>query len=135
LRDEGNVPMVLVSHSVPEIARLATFIVVLSDGSVTASGPAADVLRHPKLFPHAGLVEAGALVETRVYRHDESYGLTLLQAAVGILTVSRLDLSVGTPVRVRLRARDIILSLEPPEGISALNVLPGVVVALEEAEG
>jgi len=74
-------------------------------------------------------------VETRVLRHEEAYGLTVLQAAAGTLTVSRVDLPVGTPVRVRLRARDIILSLTVPEGISALNVLPGVVVAIEEAEG
>jgi len=135
LRDEGNVPMVLVSHSVPEIARLATTIVVLSDGRVTASGPAPEILRHTRFFPHAGLVEAGALVETRVLRHEEAYGLTVLRAAAGDLTVSRIDLPVGAPVRVRLRARDIILSLAPPEGLSALNVLPGTVTGLEEADG
>lgn len=135
LRDEGEVPMVLVSHSVAEIARLATTIVVLGNGRVAASGPAPEILRHTKFFPHAGPAEAGALVETRVLRHDEAFGLTVLQAAAGPLTVSRLDLPAGAPVRVRLRARDIILSLAPPEGISALNVLPGTVAALEETDG
>ncbi len=135
LRDEGNVPMVLVSHSVPEIARLATSIVVLNNGQVTASGPASDILRHTKFFPQAGPVEAGALVETRVLRHEDEYGLTVLQAAAGTLMVARLDLPAGAPVRVRLRARDIILSLGAPEGLSALNVLPGVVSALDEGEG
>lgn len=135
LRDEGNVPMVLVSHSVPEIARLATSIVVLSNGQVTASGPASEILRHTRLFPQTGPAEAGALVETRVLRHEEAYGLTILQAAAGMLTVSRLALPVGAPVRVRLRARDIILSLDPPQGLSALNVLPGIITALEEVGG
>ncbi|WP_091134287.1 molybdenum ABC transporter ATP-binding protein [Microvirga guangxiensis] len=134
LRDEGNVPMVLVSHSVPEIARLATSIVVLNNGQVTASGPASDILRHTKFFPQSGPIEAGALVETRVLRHEEPYGLTVLQAAAGTLTVARLDLPVDAPVRVRLRARDIILSLSPPEGLSALNVLPGLIAAMEEGE-
>ncbi|WP_134496453.1 molybdenum ABC transporter ATP-binding protein [Microvirga pakistanensis] len=135
LRDEGNVPMVLVSHSVPEIARLATSIVVLNNGRIVASGPASDILRHTRFFPQAGPVEAGALVETHVLRHEEAFGLTVLQAAAGPLTVSRLDLPVGSPVRVRLRARDVILSLTPLEGVSALNVLPGIVAALEEAGG
>ena len=135
LRDEGNVPMVLVSHSVPEIARLATSIVVLSNGQVTASGPASDILRHTKHFPHIGPAEAGALVETRVLRHEEAYGLTVLQAAAGILTVSRLDLPIHAPVRVRLRARDIMLSLASPEGLSALNVLPGTIASIEEPGG
>ncbi|PVE25476.1 molybdenum ABC transporter ATP-binding protein [Microvirga sp. KLBC 81] len=135
LRDEGNVPMVLVSHSVPEIARLATSVVILNDGQVTAFGPASDILRHARLFPHTGPAETGALVTARVLRHEEAYGLTVLQAAAGTLTVSRLDLPVGASVRVRLRARDIILSLDPPEGLSALNVLPGIISAIEEPVG
>lgn len=135
LRDEGNVPMVLVSHSVPEIARLATSIVVLNDGQVTAFGPASDILKHARLFPRTGPAETGALVEARVLRHEEAYGLTVLQAAAGTLTVSRLDLPVGASVRVRLRARDIILSLIPPESVSALNVLPGIISALEDSSG
>lgn len=134
LRDEGNVPMVLVSHSVPEIARLATSVVVLNDGRATASGSASEILRHTRLFPRGGPVEAGALVETHVLGHDEAYGLTLLQAAAGILTVSRLDLPVGSSIRVRLRARDIMLSLAPLEGTSALNVLPGTITAIEAVD-
>lgn len=135
LRDEGHVPMVLVSHSVPEIARLATTIVILNGGQVAASGSAPDILRHTRLFPHTGPVEAGALVEARVLRHEEAYDLTILQVAAGTLTVSRLDLPVGAPVRVRLRARDIILSLDAPQGLSALNVLPGTIAGIDEATG
>ena len=42
LRDETKVPIVYVSHSVAEVARLATDVVVLSDGKVAAVGPTAD---------------------------------------------------------------------------------------------
>lgn len=135
LRDDGGVPIVLVSHSVAEIARLATSIVVLSEGSVSASGPASDILRHTNLFTQAGLAEAGALIDAQVLRHEDSFGLTVLQAKAGTLTVPRLDRPVGTELRVRLRARDIILSLQKPVGMSALNVLPGLVSSIEDAEG
>lgn len=135
LRDEGGVPIVLVSHSVAEIARLATSIVVLSEGRVAASGPAAEILRHTSLFAQTGLAEAGALIEAKVLRHEDSFGLTVLQAGAGLLTVPRLERPAGTRLRVRLRARDIILSLRKPEGLSALNVLPGVISSIEDAEG
>lgn len=135
LRDEGGVPIVLVSHSVAEIARLATSVVILADGRVTASGPTDEILRHTNLFPHAGPAEAGALIETRVLRHEEAFGLTVLQAKAGPLTVPHLDLAVGAPMRVRLRARDIILSLRPPEGLSALNILPGTIRSIDMSEG
>jgi molybdate transport system ATP-binding protein len=135
LRDEGGVPIVLVSHSVAEIARLATFVVVLSEGRVMASGPAAEVLRHTSFFAQGGLAEAGALIEARVSRHDDAYDLTELQARAGTLSVPRLPHPLGTSLRVRLRARDIILSLKAPEGLSALNVLPGFISSIEDAEG
>ena len=44
LRDEAGIPIVYVSHAVAEVARLATDVVVLADGRVVASGPAAEVL-------------------------------------------------------------------------------------------
>ena len=135
LRDEGEVPIVLVSHSVAEIARLATFVVVLSEGRVTASGPAADILRHPHLFAQPGFAEAGALIEAQILRHEDFFGLTVLQAKAGPLTVPRLMHPVGTGLRVRLRARDIMLSLQKPVGMSALNVLPGLISSIESAEG
>jgi molybdate transport system ATP-binding protein len=135
LRDEGGVPIVLVSHSVAEIARLATSIVVLSNGSVTASGPASDILRHTNLFVQTGLAEAGALIDAQVLRHEDLFGLTVLQTKAGTLTVPRLPYPLGTGLRVRLRARDIILSLQKPVGMSALNVLPGFISLIEDAEG
>jgi molybdate transport system ATP-binding protein len=134
LRDEGGVPIILVSHSVAEIARLATGIVVLSEGRVTASGPAGDILRHTGLLPQTGTTEAGALVETRVLRHEDAYGLTVLEAKAGPLFVPRIDLPVGSRLRVHLRARDIILSLNPPEGMSALNVLQGTILSIDEPD-
>jgi molybdate transport system ATP-binding protein len=135
LRDEGGVPIVLVSHSVAEIARLATSVVVLSEGRVIASGTASEILRHTSLFRQPGPAEAGALIEGRVLRHEESYELTVLQTRAGSLTVPRLDHPIGAPLRIRLRARDIMLSIRPPEGLSALNVLKGQVSAIGEASG
>jgi molybdate transport system ATP-binding protein len=135
LRDESGVPIVLVSHSVAEIARLATSVIVLSEGRVMASGPATEVLRHTSFFAQEGRAEAGALIEAQVSRHDEAYDLTVLRARAGTLSVPRLPHPVGTSLRVRMRARDIILSLKAPEGLSALNVLPGFISSIDDAEG
>lgn len=135
LRDEGGVPIIFVSHSVAEIARLAVSIVVLDHGRVVATGPAAEIMRHTSLFPQTGLAEAGALLETRVLHHEDSYGLTVLQSRAGMLTVPRLDMPPGTGLRVRLRARDIMLSLKEPEDLSALNVLPGTIVSTDDVDG
>jgi molybdate transport system ATP-binding protein len=135
LRDELRVPIVYVSHSIAEVARLATTLVVLSDGEVAAIGPTAEVMGRLDLFPLTGRAEAGAILATRVAEHDLNFDLTVLKAAAGDLRIPRLDLPVGTALRVRIRARDVMIALTPPEGLSALNVLPGTVAELAGGDG
>lgn len=135
LRDDAGVPIVYVSHSVAEVARLANGVVVLSDGRVVAAGPAEEVMGRIDLFPATGRAEAGAMLDAVVRRHDETYALSVLQAAGVELTVPRLGQAPGEAVRVWVRARDVMLSLEPPRAVSAQNVIPAVVGELADHPG
>jgi molybdate transport system ATP-binding protein len=135
LRDETRIPIVYVSHQVAEVARLATILVVLSEGRVAAVGPTAAIMGRIDLFPLTGRAEAGAILSTRVAEHDLRFGLTTLRAAAGDLRVPYTDLRLGEPLRVRIRARDVMIALEPPHGLSALNVLPGTVAEIGQADG
>src|SRR5882757_75320 len=136
LRDEAQVPIVYVSHSLPEVARLATTVVMLIDGRIAAVGSPTEVLgRSDLIAPHAA-AEAGALIEASVSGHDSSFGLTSLSSRAGLIQAPQLDLPIGTPVRLRIRARDVMIATTRPDGLSALNVLPGVIRALDQtAEG
>ena len=124
LRDQAGIPIVYVSHSVTEVARLATTVVILSEGRVTAVGPVLDIL------PLADAGDAGSVLDATVARHDEAFQLTVLASAAGELQVPRLAAPVGSAVRAYIRARDVMISLRPPEEISALNVLPGRIAAV-----
>ncbi len=95
----------------PRSTRLATTMVVLSDGRVAAVGPAAAVMGRLDLFPLTGRAEAGAILATRVAAHDAAFGLTVLRAAAGELRVPHLDMPVGAALRVRIRARDVMIAL------------------------
>jgi molybdate transport system ATP-binding protein len=123
LRDIG-VPILYVSHSVAEVARLATTVVLLADGTVTAVGPVSDIL------PLADSGDGGSVVEAQVARHDEEFQLTTLSSRAGELHVPKLTAPVGAPVRAYIRSRDVMLSLRPPLDISAMNVLAGTVASL-----
>ena len=107
-----------------EVARLATTVVILTEGRVTAVGPVADILAQ------ADTADGGSVLEAAVVRHDEAFQLSVLSSAAGELQVPRLSAPVGAPVRAYIRARDVMLSLKPPEEISALNVLAGRVAAI-----
>ena len=128
LRDEAGLPILYVSHSVAEVARLATTVVILSEGKVTAVGPVADILA----IADSG--DGGSVIDARVARHDGPFQLTVLTSRAGELQVPRLNAPIGAAVRAYIRARDVMLSLEPPRQISALNVLAGRVVAVVPTE-
>jgi molybdate transport system ATP-binding protein len=133
LRDEYDIPIVYVSHSFPEVSRLANTVAVLRGGRLLAFGDPAEVLSRAELVPHDAVEEAGALIEARICAHDTDFGLTMLESPAGLVRVPRLDLPVGTSVRVRFRARDVMVATAPPAGLSALNVFAGKVTALRES--
>ncbi len=127
LRDELRVPIVYVSHSVAEVARLATTLVTVEGGRITACGPPESVMSQLNDVGLTGVAEAGSIIEGRVAGHDELYHLTRLETKAGPLQVVRSGLSVGMRTRVRILARDVLVSLEAPVGVSALNILPGTI--------
>ncbi|WP_435312674.1 molybdenum ABC transporter ATP-binding protein [Primorskyibacter sedentarius] len=131
---EGGVPILYVTHAVAEVARLASHLVLLENGQVLRSGPAAKLMADPVLVPHMGVRDAGALLTARVVAHHPD-GLTELDAPGGRLFLPGVHRAAGDPLRVRILAQDVILSRARPEGLSALNILEGTISALHRGGG
>ncbi|TNF58553.1 MAG: molybdenum ABC transporter ATP-binding protein [Rhodobacteraceae bacterium] len=134
LRDRLDLPILYVSHSVPEVARLATTLVVMEAGRVVRAGPAAQVLSDPGMVRQFGVREAGAVLPARVLAHHAD-GLSELDISGGRLLVPRMQAAPGSTTRVRVLAQDVILSRVAPQGLSALNVLETRVTGLREGSG
>ncbi|WP_425097653.1 molybdenum ABC transporter ATP-binding protein [Tropicibacter sp. S64] len=133
LRDEASVPILYVSHAPAEVARLATSVVALQDGRVARQGPAAEVLGDASVLP-TGVRGAGAVLQAVVVAHHDD-GLSELDAGGVRLHLPRLRQAVGTRLRVRIPAQEVILSRGRPDGLSALNIIPGTVEAIREGGG
>jgi molybdate transport system ATP-binding protein len=101
-------------------------VVILSEGKVTAVGPVGDIL------PLAEASDGGSVIEAVVARHDDAFQLTTLTSRVGELQVPRLAAAAGSTVRAYIRSRDVMLSLQRPVEISALNVLAGQVAQITD---
>jgi molybdate transport system ATP-binding protein len=123
MHDELDVPIIYVSHSPDEVARLADHLVLLEEGSVIASGATGEMLTRLDL-PLARGEDAEALVEAVVAGHDDEYALTYLDFSGGRFTVSQKPLEIGQPVRLRVVARDVSLTLEHQTDTSILNIFP-----------
>jgi molybdate transport system ATP-binding protein len=129
LRDELRIPMLYVTHSGDEVARLADHLVLLDAGRVRAAGPLAQTLGRVDLPAIPG-EEAGALLHGVVGERDTRWQLARVDFAGGALWVADAGLAPGTPVRVRVMARDVSLALAPPQESSIQNVLSCVVRAV-----
>ena len=132
LHSDLALPVVYVSHSLSEVARLADYMVWMEQGRVSAQGPLAEVLSRFDLEA-AEAEEAGVVIDAVVAVHDEKYHLTGIESPWGRLWVKKMDAAVGQRARVRLPARDISLSLLPERASSILNVWSAQVVSIGDA--
>jgi molybdate transport system ATP-binding protein len=129
LHRELQIPVVYVTHALDEVARLADHLVLLANGRVEACGPAAETLIRSDLSLARG-DDASAILDGTVGVQDAAYRLTRIDSPAGYLWVAELPLPIGSPVRLRVLARDISLALAPPRETSILNVLPATVSGL-----
>jgi molybdate transport system ATP-binding protein len=134
LRDQLSIPMVYVSHQFDEVLRLATHVVLMDSGRVLAQGTLNEVSLVPALRDIVGADSVGAVLDGVVTGVAAAGGMADLRVGSGVLNVGVRGVGVGERVRVQLLARDIILAVEAPRGLSVRNELRGVVVALVDDE-
>ncbi|KQN53382.1 molybdenum ABC transporter ATP-binding protein [Pseudomonas sp. Leaf48] len=135
LHDELEIPVLYVSHSQDEVARLADHIVLLSDGKALASGPIGQTLARLDL-PLAQGDDAGVVIEGHVSAYDANYQLLSLQLPDCALSirVPHTRMEVGQSLRCKVQARDVSLSLHSVEQSSILNRLPVTVISEMNAD-
>ena len=131
LQDELAIPILYVSHYPDEVARLADQLALMETGRIKAAGPIAEMLTRSDL-PLAHSREAESIIEAKVVGHDDAYHLTYLEFAGGQFTVPHNELLEGQLVRLRVRARDVSLTLVQQTNTSILNIFPARVEELLE---
>lgn len=124
LRRTLDLPILYVSHAENEVARLADDVVLLKNGRVVAQGPVHTALAH------ADMARPQSVVQLTLQAHHED-GLSELTAHGHSLWVPRQPHAVGTAVRVRIAAQDVMLALHCPRDVSALNVLPTSILGMD----
>ena len=132
LAGDFGVPMLYVTHNVDEVARLASSMVLLDEGRMEAMGGVAEVLERVELWPITGRLEAGSILEA--IAGESRDGMTSLDVQGETLRVPAIGVAAGTPVHLRVQARDVAIARERPGQLSIRNVLPARLVKIEFAE-
>lgn len=124
LHRELSIPMLLVTHALPELARFADHIVQLQAGRVTAAGPLTALL--PRL---GGPGEALAVLEGIVTTLDPAHALMSVDTPFGPLWTAH-TAPPGTRVRLQIAAREVSLARAIDPDSSILNQVPVLLTQL-----
>ena len=125
LQAELSLPIVCVTHLVPEALELTEHLVLLDRGVVAAHGQLADVLRTPGAFGLTHGLGLENLLEVEVVGHGD--GTTRARLGAHELVLPHTDLSPGQRGHVTVRPEDVLLAAAPLIGVSARNALSGEV--------
>ncbi|MBN9510124.1 MAG: molybdenum ABC transporter ATP-binding protein [Alphaproteobacteria bacterium] len=130
-----RLPILYVTHALDEVAQLADSVVLLAAGRVVAAGPL-DAIAARADTPLALRDDAGAVLTCRVAEHDTARRLSRLERDGLSLLVPGQAAPLGSLVRVRVPAREVILARMEAAAIGAAlslhNILPGTVRAIAE---
>lgn len=131
LHDELEIPILYVSHSPDEVARLADYIVAMDNGKVVAHGGLSETLTRLDLPIRLG-EDAGAVIDVVVGEVDSQWHLARLDFDGGSLWTPDRGLPIGRSARVRVLARDVSLANGQPVSSSIQNLLTGHVVEIAD---
>jgi len=128
-----QVPILYVTHSLKEAFALGERVMVLERGRIIADGAPHAVLAAPRQETLAQLAGFENLFDAEVLAlHPDQGTMTCRLAGGAQLEVPLTRMDAGARCRIAIRAGDILLARSRPEGLSARNLLPGRVIAVEQ---
>jgi molybdate transport system ATP-binding protein len=137
---EHRVPILYVTHSREEVFALGERVLVLDHGRIIAQGTPHEVLRAPLQETVAQLAGFENIFDATVESIHEDRGTMTCwlvadeRGSSVLLETPLIRAETGSPLRVGIRAGDILLAIVPPTGLSARNIIPGKLVSLQQRD-
>ncbi len=122
-----QVPIVYVSHSRDEVARLSNDVVLIDRDRGVITGNTFDIFSDLSL-PLASSVNAKSVIQAQLIQHDEQHHLSLLKSDIGDLYVRKLTVALGSSIKLGIRAADVSIALSELHQTSILNVIDSEIV-------
>jgi molybdate transport system ATP-binding protein len=124
-------PILYVTHAMDEAARLSQRLLLLQQGRCAALGVTAQILARLDVAQEQG-DGAGAILDGVAQAADAAYGLMAVRFGNGLAGCIQClqtapPRAAGSPVRLRILARDVSGSLTSAPDTSILNIVPATV--------
>jgi molybdate transport system ATP-binding protein len=136
VRDEFSIPMIYVTHNLTEVLTLADWVLMIRRGQLIAQGVPREVLRSTHAITQIEDEEIENVFTVTFIDSDAEAGRTRVRFESGQeLLIPYFSRPERRLLQIRINADDVLVGTQRPEGISAGNVLPGVVRGIERLNG
>jgi molybdate transport system ATP-binding protein len=133
-----RIPILYVTHSREEVFALGERVILLDAGRIVAQGTPHEVMMAPTQETVAQLAGFENTFDCVIDAVLPERGTMMCriagEGAPMVLETPLVRGGVGMPMRVGVRAGDILLATSPPVGLSARNVIPGRIVSLDQRD-
>jgi molybdate transport system ATP-binding protein len=138
IRSRLHIPMLIISHDLPDLLQLTSVLLLINKGKVTGHGKIEDLVFKENLF---SLVKASGMVSVLdlIVTGREGRDTLVLKDKTGdslFYAVCREgEVSEKTEIKASIAPEDIILSKKPVYDTSARNVIAGKVSRILDSPG
>ena len=136
VRDEFDIPMIYVTHNLTEVLTLADWVLMIRQGRLVTQGVPKEALRSIQAIMQLPEDQFDNVFTVTFVESDAEAGRTKVRLQTGQeLFIPYLSVPENKTIQIRISADDILVAIKPPEGISAGNILPGIVRRIDAIDG
>jgi molybdate transport system ATP-binding protein len=136
VRDELTIPMIYVTHDPVEVLSLADWVIMLNQGRVVAEGVPQDVFTSGAVLAELDRDQLENVFDAVLVDSSSKDGRSRVRLASGVeIFIPYTARERGSALQVGIRADDILVAIQRPEGLSAGNVIAGTVRRMESLPG
>ncbi len=125
VKDEINIPMIYVSHTIGEILQLTDRLVVLENGKVLGHGSFLEVMKEERILNLAKSLGLENVISGTVERHNKGAGITVVRINHHKFNLPISPSQSGEKVFISVRPEEIVLANRPVFGTSIQNQIEG----------
>ena len=122
-----GIPTIMVTHDRDDVLILGHRVLLIDNGRIVAGGDPINVLRQSGMYNVTRQVGVENLFHARIVERFPDEGTMVCVVDSCRFTLALLDLPENGMIRIGLSPSDVLLAIDEPRGISAQNVLKGVV--------
>ena len=130
VKDNLELPMVYISHSMEEILYLTDHLVVINNGRILGTGHFHDVIKHDRVQSVANAMGLENIIAVSIIGHDVKSGLTIAEIYGNkLLLPFNNKFSIGDSVYISIRSSEIAIAKHRIDHISIQNQMKGRILS------